>query len=727
MRRAKVQETEAAKPLPRRVRSPWFKSIGPQDEVEPDISSAIAPPEQQKLEPIQDPAPALPQNDPVQPTISRRLGIVIAILFLVGISIVILGLTIARSDQSYTLPFLTPLMLETLNSFIWNYSAAIVGGAIALAGALLAGFAGRKILPDKLANLSLPLPRLRLDPFAISAVILAAICEGFLFSHLSTHQYSHWDIALFFGGLLLLGFAVFRLDTNRRPSTLHLSRLDPLLMAGLGIFAGIINSIGLTDWKFAWIGDEGSFFGLAKAITNGIGEWDFFRLNVIYDQFPMMDSAYQAAVMYVLGDNIIGWRFSEVLVMIATTTLIYLLGVALFGRVVGVVAAVILASSHYLMAFTHIAYNNTHMIFYTTLAMLMLVLAWRTQRAIFVYGTGVSMGLCLYTIQGAYLIWPTIALLLLVIFLRRPTWGQIGAVLLMLFAFAVVVTPGLLTTHLDELIRAATFLSHREVAATDPLLVARYSLVQSTVILWDNNQVADHYVGGSLVDFITGVLLFVGLFAACLRLNKRADRLVLAWFVIGLILVTVTTYQPRPPITRLLYLIPPISLLAGMAAYKLIIVLRKLLRLPAAVGYAALAIILAPIPFFNLNQLLVDTPTKIQLDPFAFVLKAIQEHPTQRIIEVGAEPEINHNLTGMLEWYPWYGGHYSYIPLADFKKPTSQDNPPVYLVDRRNDDIAPRVTTILGGDYTAIKDLDPKQEAFVWIFVPVTRAARQTP
>ena len=66
-------------------------------------------------------------------------------------------------------------------------------------------------------------------------------------------------------------------------------------------------------------------------------------------------------------------------------------------RIGGVFAALLLVSSHYLMALNRVAYNNTHPLVYSTLAVLLLVLAGKTQRPMLVYGCGVATGLCLYT------------------------------------------------------------------------------------------------------------------------------------------------------------------------------------------------------------------------------------------------------------------------------------------------------------------------------------------
>jgi hypothetical protein len=99
-----------------------------------------------------------------------------------------------------------------------------------------------------------------------------------------------------------------------------------------------------------------------------------------------------------------------------------------------------LASSHYLIAFRRIGYNNTHPLAFSFLAMLMLVFSWRTQRVVFVYATGVATGCCLYAFQVALLTWPTALVALIIIFLRRPRWQMAlaGAAMWMWSSSAIV-------------------------------------------------------------------------------------------------------------------------------------------------------------------------------------------------------------------------------------------------------------------------------------------------
>src|SRR5205085_10052221 len=100
----------------------------------------------------------------------------------------------------------------------------------------------------------------------------------------------------------------------------------------------------------------------AQQVAKGEASWSLFNLTWVYGMHPALDSVYQGMVMRVVGDNVIGWRFSEILVTAVTAVLVYLLITAVLGRLAGIAGGVFIASSNYLMAFNRIAYNNTHVI-----------------------------------------------------------------------------------------------------------------------------------------------------------------------------------------------------------------------------------------------------------------------------------------------------------------------------------------------------------------------------
>jgi 4-amino-4-deoxy-L-arabinose transferase-like glycosyltransferase len=628
------------------------------------------------------------------------------------------GLVIIQSDLAFG--FVPSELPDPIQQFAHNSQPIIVGVLITLAGAALAGLAARDVLADHLDALPLPVPKLRRDPVAAGSLVLAAILSGLLYWRLISKEYGQWNVLLFIAGLVLCGFAVYRLDTERRPSTLRFTRIDAIITLLLALFSAVINSTGLVRWNFAWIGDEYQFFDVARSIANGTREANIFDLSLVYGTHPALDSIYQGMVMKVAGVNIVGWRISEVLVVAASAGLIYLLGVAMLGRLPGVAAGVVLGSSHYLMGFTRIAYNNLHALFYSILAVLFLALAWRTQRAIFVYATGVAMGFCLYTLQLAVLIWPIIALVLLLIFLRRPTWKQVLAGALTVLGFALVVTPGLLTTPLDHLIEIARANSQREVGATNPGYVAYATMVRTALSFLSPTQwVGDHYVGGSLVDGITALLLVVGLMTALFRINKRAERLVLIWFALGLVLLAATSYNPKPLLTRMLYLLPPIALLAGIAVAKIERVLRANVGLSPVWATGAVLVLLAPVPLLNVRQFHIDSPSIAITTPELRMMKALEEHPQQVLVEVNetAHPAVEQ----MLAPYPWLQERYRLISLDKLKTPQPEGAAhmlPIYVVSMGDEAFAQRVREKLPQSYKMIMDEDSQKMSRVWLFVP---------
>ncbi len=325
------------------------------------------------------------------------------LLFIVGLATTALGIAITRTDLQFD--WVPPQVYDFLRRYFSNPQAVFLGGVVSLVGAALAGLAGRRnTQPDNLAGLALSIPSfpsqaqdrvqtglLRRDPFVPGALALATLCSGFLYWQLASQQYTHWDILLFFVGLALVGFAIHRLDKPEQASakgsnpsfassgqalpTFQPSNLptlpsqargrlfnfptDLLASLGLAIFSIVINSIDLIRWDFSFVADEGEFFSAAHQVVNG-GPWNFFNLTWVYNSHPALDSVYQGMVMKVVGDNVIGWRFSEVLVTATTAALIYLLGVALLGRLPALAAGIFIASSNYLMAFNRIAYKTIH-------------------------------------------------------------------------------------------------------------------------------------------------------------------------------------------------------------------------------------------------------------------------------------------------------------------------------------------------------------------------------
>lgn len=713
-------------------------------QIPPQVASIGIPPEEHAVEPAR-PAltgtgngkapfePWLPAADRADGQLSSmpdseegaartRRRVLSAAIFILGLLVAQAGLQIARSNQTF--PFISDNVKIAIAPYInVGQDALVVGGLIAIAGVVMAALAARKALPDRIGAAPLPIPRLRLDPLAIVSGVFGAGAAGLLYVHLAAQQYTHWDIALFFASLFLVGLAIHRLDPRDGPRVSIYKPVDALAAIGIAAFTTAIGTIDLTKYYFAYIGDEGSFFNMAHFLVRGELGWNFFNLKGVYETHPVLDSVYQAGIMKLLGDDIVGWRMSEVLLQGVCAALMYLLATALLSRASGIAAGVILGSSYYLMAFSRIAYNNTHMLFYSILVVLMLVLAWRTQRAVFVFLTGAMMGFCLYTFLGAFLIWPIVALTLLIVFFRRPSWGMVVAGLVLVLGFAMVVTPALLTSGIEQVIRVALENSRRESAVIDALGVARISIVQSFLVHWVSKGAHVDYVGAELVDAITGLLLLAGAAISLFRINRRPERLALTWFAGGIIVQASFNYVAQPQLTRLLFVLPGAALLCAITVEKIIRVLRGNLHVPQMAAVAAPLLLIAFVPLLNVNLLLYESPPRMPGSVFKMTVKELQQYPEDLIVEVGGEEQPDGNLVMVVSWYPGFAGRYTYLPFSkldpsspNMLSPTGRR--PIYMVDNRSQGLLQVLPQKLPGDYFMREDRDPSGSYRVWLFIP---------
>ena len=566
---------------------------------------------------------------------------------------------------------------------------------------------------QKTASMILPVFRLRRDLLALGAITIGVSCLTALYWQLASARSNRWSIALFVGGLFLLGLAVHRLDTHTASRSSRVTRYDCLGAFGLAIVSGALNCIDLTDWKFAFIGDEYAFFDAARAYAQG-HRLEAFTLHHVYNTMPSLDSIYQGMIMRLIGQiNVWGWRFSEVVVLSVSVVLVYLLGVVLFGHVAGIAAGAVIGFSNYLMAFAHIGYNNNHAVPASALVMLMVALAWRTQRMVYVYLVGVTMGLCLYTIMLAMVVWIPVAVLLLVGFIRKPNWAQVVSVSLVVVAFVIVVVPGLLTTPISDVIEGAIQSSHREGALTHPWSCTWNAFYQSLIFLWSNPYWRYHYMGGAAVDAVTGIFLALGICVAFLRVTRESEGMLAVWFWTGLAVIAMTSYLPQPPITRLLFLMPPIALFVALAVERI-----ESLSPPVVARIALMLVILVETPYLNMRQLLVDSPRLVGLSRQAMAMKAVQEHPENTIIEVGMERE--NNTAAMMNGYPWLSSRYRFVTVNEVGSPSAEGREPhlpIYMVDQDNRDLVRQVAGKLTGSYRIITDRDPARYRSTTLFL----------
>lgn len=586
--------------------------------------------------------------------------------------------------------------------------------ALMAAGSLLAAWLTR--VPGPRMSTCLPVPRPRWDWPSIGAVILGLACNLTLWANLGAERYGWWNGLLFVAAMASWGFAVSRWD-RVRGFRLPFAAADYTLATACALLSVAANCVGLVRWNFSWIGDEGAFFFSARGIA-GDPQFNLFDLTWVYQSHPALDSLYQAAALRLFGADIWGWRFGEVLVVAAVAAMVFLLGTLLFDRLTGVIAAIVIGTNHYLFAFTRIGYNNLHALFWSTLAVLMIALAWRTRRAIFSYLAGCAIGMCFYTFFVAVFIGPILALLLGLSYLGKPTRRQTAAGAMLVFVFAIVVLPGLISTPPSELREIAQRESQREQAAVDPIGTFVHSLARSSMFFVVNQEWTNHYVGAAALDPLSAGLFAIGLAGAALGVRRRAERTVFLWFGLGLVLIAVTNYLPYPQLTRLLFLMPPAALLAGLGGRIVDRAITNGFGAPRWVACVVLIAIVAGVPPLNHAILHHISPKRIHLDPTTLAFKAAMDHPKDAILFVSAER--NQNLELMLRCYPEIEARASVVGLDGLELPPQPigDPPQLPIIWTREQGVRELLEASLGSSYRVEVDSEPGGVSTAWLFLP---------
>lgn len=636
------------------------------------------------------------------------------ILFSSGIVLTVLGFSISHG------------LLRHLISVLPKFNDLLIGTLMAIVGVLMIAVSAKLSVSEQSEFLLLPIPKFNLNVKGLTTFAIAIILYFILILDLYRKNYSHWDILLFFSTLLLFGYTAYKLFTSKHATNKRLfNSTDFLIIVALISLVIAINLIGLTRWNFAYSGDEAVFFNKGWEVATG-KPWNFFDLTVVYDTHPMLDSVYQGTIMKLFGINITGWRLSSVFVQAASAVLMYMLASLLVGRVGGILAGVVLGSSQYIMAFNRIAYNNTHTLFFSILAVLMLVLAWRTQKNIYVYLTGLAMGFCLYTFMATILIWIIIALVLLIDFCRHRDPKQVYAWVFMIIGFLLVITPALITTPPKEFIGSALTQTKAQ-PVENRWTSGMLGLENSLLVFWVKSGYG-RYVAGPLIDVITQGLLLVGIAASVFFFSRVASRLAFLWFVLGIVIIAFSNYLPDASMTRLLFVLPAVALLSATGASIFQNIFQKNFNIRHKVIWAVFLCILILIPLLNLYQVQIFSPSRgAGFHYSGMILKVLQEYPERNIIFITKEPSRYSNLPSMLSWYPGFSERYNHINETEITSSILSNSTflPIFLIYAEEKYIALNLSEKLP-QYRSVLDYDLIDQPRTYLLVPKDAIKKET-
>lgn len=594
--------------------------------------------------------------------------------------------------------------------------------AIAAGAAVLAALAAARMPALELAD-RLPAPALEARPRGIALLVLAATALGGLCALAAGGAAVAWHgplLALALG-LAASGLAVCDAAPAPPPRHAAFDRRDLALAAGLGVTVAAASSYRIDHWYFAWIGDEGSFFEHARALVHGPAG-SIFNLSFVHAKNPLADSLYQSLFLRLLGENVVAWRLSEVAVVAAAAILAYLVIVRLTARPeperppglrsAALVGGLVLGCSAYTMAFCHIGYTNLHTLVPPLLIVLWLAGIGTPPTAARLFGLGCLLGLCAYTFLVTPVIWLVVAAFLAGGVLRGGVRSWIGP---------AVVASGVLCTTLPLLAADPTPLLANLQASHALGFGGERSwplgLAASLGAFWHNSRWSSHHVAGSLLDPVAGALAAVGL-AAALAVRRRSpgDRFLLLWFVLGCLAVALSHSLERPSLTRLLFVLPALALLAARGACALVIVAEERLGLPRRAAAAVPAVAAALIVGLNLHQLHVVVPSRLPAPAPTCTIRALQENPRAPVLEVAYD--MDPNRAQMLERYPGLAARHGWTTPQRLGRLIPELDPATVLLVFYSSRLADTVGRALPPGWDRSCCHVSKGRCTVWVFEP---------
>ncbi len=361
------------------------------------------------------------------------------------------------------------------------------------------------------------------------------------------------------GALLVVGGAAWSRHAGR-----ILDPVDLAMMLALGAVALLLGASRIGSWRYAFVGDEWGFFDLATTLIHRPELHTLFSVVDANAYHTVFSSALQAKIMQLAGENVYGWRLSSLLPMVLSVPAVYVFARWLSGRTAAIVAAGLLASSHMLLSFSMVAYNNTQALLPLTFGLALFAYAERRQSAVRYYALGAVLGSSFLLFGLARLV--VLPIGILVIFFCWATWRRALLSILSIGAGALAVATPLLFNleNWRGLLKATPIQS--EVAGVSE---AGSQMVRNLVggaLAFLANSHNTHFVVGPHVDPLTALLLLVGLAATIAGWHRR--RLA-AWLVASLLCwASVSAIQQYAWVstTRMFVLVPVYTIYAGLGA-----------------------------------------------------------------------------------------------------------------------------------------------------------------
>ncbi len=329
----------------------------------------------------------------------------------------------------------------------------------------------------------------------------------------------------------------------------------------------VVYSININGWWTSIIGDDYNFHNIAwqfaeKMSFTQIGEM-LFKADGAHGTHPYFSSFVQGISMKLVGHDSFGWRFSNLYLSALGVGLFYLFCKSFLVKREALVAACLLASSHYVMTFGKIGYNNLQALFALTLTLAITAWALRWRQPIVFALLGSVMAMCFYLYPASLYVIP-VPIILLLLYYPPASRSAIVRWVVMIIPLLAMIYP-LLMQPVYWSTKVAGTLFFRPYLVESVAAVIRHFAQNIFYAILSIFYIAEgHYIAVSYIDPVSASFVFIGYFVLLTQIRRQRFAIFTAlFFVLFLFTVSASHDRETPPSTRM-FLMLPLFALFGM-------------------------------------------------------------------------------------------------------------------------------------------------------------------
>lgn len=474
--------------------------------------------------------------------------------------------------------------------------------------------------------------------------------------------------------ILLLLFALYKIDQTRSVQPSSLTRTDWLLFSGLTILAFALRFWNISSIPFAMSGDEASQGIQTLKVLNGELRNPFVT---VWYSVPSMNFFFTSLFMSVIPDKFIGLRLPYALFGSITVGGTYLLVRQLTGRRLALLTGGLILVYHYHLHYSRVGSHQVLDPFFMVFALWALYRGLHENRYFYLGLSGVLTGLAMYFYAGARL---TIILISgIFLFLAVRTLGKfikqhwLGVVV---FFVAFLITgaqmlqfgirdPDEFNARVNQIgiIQSGWLDQETKLLETNKVTILWDQFVRSFFgLTYYQDRTVWYKPDQPFLDPASSVLLYYGLLFSTIMLFKDQRYLPFAaWWWGGTLLGSMLTESP-PSSQRLVTLIIPTLFFVALAADRLIQLLQH--SLPKLRGNLLYYIFLLLFSYSSLNFYFVEyTPRRSFGGPPAeaatILAPLINEAQGKYPVFLLVDPNTN---TKFPTWLYLFDGEYTLLP-----------------------------------------------------------------